>query len=1740
MSRHSCASFPHLPRCTRRNPRSVITPSHYNPAGRLPLVKPLCLAVLLAWSCSALALPQGGQVVQGNGSMGYAQNGLIINQITPRMAINWNSFDIGINEAVAFHQPVGGVALNRVLSNQGSAILGRLQATGQLFVTNPNGIVFGPRAEVNVGGLVASTGSISNEDFAAGNYRFLGNGARVEILNQGRLTAQERGYVALLAPQVINQGVISARLGSAILAAGEDVTLSFDGNGLLNYRIDRGTFDALVSNRELVVAGGMITGGLIKADGGRIFMGARAAEQIGGAVVNNEGVAEALNVQSQAGVIRLMSDMHQGSVNGNGRLDASAPNGGDGGFIETSAAHVDIGSHAVIRAGATYGAAGTWLIDPTDYLLNFNSVTQDGTAKPVLEALKSTDVTITTAGPGNQRGVITVDGRLAWGNWHTLTLIADTDIVLTPNTVMSMERQNDFGLELTYGNLVLRAGNGGSGKGTLIMGEGAFITRGNWGNAGIPGDYGKVTLYYTSNDFSAPEIFGPDRILAKTFIPWLLVSTPEQLQAMGGSAAALKLNYALARNIDATVTRTWNQGAGFNPIGNRGTPFTGIFDGQNHVISNLYINRPASTEGVGLFGRTQGSTIRNVGLVNANVTGGLDATGALVGLFNGSMSDAWVSGLPENNYAGSSVTGSGLGLTHQYGAAATGGLVGSNTGSMVRTYSDASVNGVQQVGGLVGKNLGRIEQSYATGAVAGDVNVGGFAGGNETGGNGTASLSNVYSSGSVSGNANVGGLVGENSADVSNAYSYSDSVQVTTTGNAGGLIGQHHGGILSGALFWNITSSGRQNGCGCAQALGTGLTGTDILTGLHGLDPAIWRNYDGYTAPLLRAFLKPLTASFRNDIVTYDGRYLSAAPYITLTGDSNAELGRNVFAGHLDEALNQDGSYSRVRNANQTHVFKPQLYSNQKGYDIQAPVDGKIEIYVNPRSIVITPTPAGKSYDGTTASPASPVSDYLGEGDKLVASQSYDNPNANPDKGNGREPRTLAVDAGFRILFNGEDVTNNYLVTRKTVSTAQDGRVVIDPAKVAFMPVSTDKTYDTSDSATTVKQNLFGGDYVQGLQSYASANAGTWRLQFKNGFTVMRNGVAIDPSNYDIQIGDAEGNVVGTINPKDLHAHAVPDLDKIYDGTRDSSGKVVYNAADLLGNHQVKSARQAFLSENASPKAELAVSELIVDDGNGGSNYRFVNDAPGPVYGNIAKALLRLTSTLTDAELAGRYYDGTTIANGKVKVDGLFTSHGDSVDLGVRLSSADAGKRQVLIDYQVNDGTRDANGKGGNNYAVVTDFASLQILPRPTTITGGFDSKPYDRNTISKGKPQAGNAAPEQTLVANQRFADVNAAPSVATLVNDGFYFIDKEGNRIDAGNYAIRPQDILPGSGSITAREVTARAQGLTKDYDGNTSSRLNALVDGVIEGDDVTVAQEFDQRDYGARKLTPTTLTEPGGHQNYVITQRVTHDGFINQRELTINANPYSKTYDGNTSAAGFNTGGKGTVGGDELLATAVFQTADAVDQKIVVSDGYYVRDALTGTRSDNYRITTSNAAGSIAQKQLDVTAIDLARKADGIPFSGGNGVRYNGFVNGEDSSVLSGVLGYGGTSQGAVAPGRYTITPGGLQARNYRINNIDGTLLIDGASIPGNPGTPGNPSTPVTSLPLSQVVGIAQLDMAGQDLSGLGPQAFDRLADGRNRQRDRTDEDERLAIDIARRNLDLRVVDQGMRLPAGLVSQ
>ena len=316
-----------------------------------PPSSPTALTAALALALSGFApmswaLPTGEAVVGGAATVSRNGAAMTVTQSSSRAVLNWQSFGVAAGESVNFVQPsASAVALNRVAGSDASSILGRLTANGQVFLLNPNGIVFGSGARVDVGGLVASTLSMNTADFMNGGTSFTGGNGTGSITNSGSLNGS---YVALIAPQVSNSGSINTPNGTTALVAGDRVTLDLRGDALIGLSVDAAALNANLTHS-----------GSITAHGGQVYLSAKSANAVLPTVINSNGIIVASSISERGGKIYLDGG-EQGVVRLSGQVEAkSQPQGG--GSVTVLGEHVKLEGNATVDASGQTGG-GTVLI----------------------------------------------------------------------------------------------------------------------------------------------------------------------------------------------------------------------------------------------------------------------------------------------------------------------------------------------------------------------------------------------------------------------------------------------------------------------------------------------------------------------------------------------------------------------------------------------------------------------------------------------------------------------------------------------------------------------------------------------------------------------------------------------------------------------------------------------------------------------------------------------------------------------------------------------------------------------------------------------------------------------------------------------------------------------------------------------------------------------------------------------------------------------------------------------------------------------------------------------------------------------------------------------------------------------------------------------------------------------------------------------------------------------------------
>ncbi|RUL72691.1 YDG domain-containing protein [Dyella choica] len=1592
--------------------------------------------------------PAGGQIVGGSGQIQQVGNTTTIRQDSQTLSLNWQSFNIAPDQTVNFLQPgSSAIAINRIFSSTPSEIFGHLNANGQVWLINPNGVLFGQGAQVNVGGLVASALDFDDSTLDASDRRFGGSG-KGSVINRGSLSAAKGGYIALLGNHVSNQGVITAQLGTVAMGGGSAVTLTFSGNQVVHLEVDRSTLDNLAENRQLIVA-----------DGGRVIMTAGAKDSLLASVVNNTGVVQAQTVQSHNGIITLLGGMTAGQVNVGGTLDASAPNGGSGGSIETSAATFNLAGNARITAAAARGQAGTWLVDPTDLTIDSAAAT---TISSTLNA--GTNVTETTtatsaSGSGVQSpgaGNINVNAAVNWSNANaTLTLQA-------------------------YHGINVNAAVNGAGK-VVMDASGANLTLAN--GASITGGAG-VTLATGANFVNNA---GSAAVRTGTSAPWLIYSSNPTLDTAGGltpgfiqynapyqTAAAASGNgflYSVAptltvSGLTGSVSKTYD-GTNSAPLAASNLTTSGLLGGDKIVSatgtyasanagSNLAVTTPAAISGFNIT-NAAGIPVYGYGLTGsatANIGSILQAqlTASIIGNPTKVYDGTTTATLNSSNYL---LSGFAAGQGATVNQPSSVAYAGADAGSQAINATFSITNFVASPGTLLSNY---ILPTFATGTgtiTQAPVLLSGLLANNKVYDGSAAATLNLS-------NVGIYGVISQDSSNVT--LNTSSGTGAFASANAGNNVAVSVSGFTltgSKANDYQLVTPGNLTANITPKAL--------TLSGVTANNKV----YDGTTADTLN-----FSSATINGIVGSDNVSVVSG---TATGTfSQSDVGNNlaVAANGLSLMGTAAGNYTIVQ-----------------------PTGLAANITPRPLSISFNGSPT-KIYDGTNGATLTQsnfsITGFAGT-EGAVVSQSpavYASSNAGTNIGVHAtlQPSDFTPNAGSKL--------SNY-----SFNSTVTGTGTINPAQLTVSIVNDPtKVFDGNTNATLGAGNytlsgLIGSDSISLVNSpttgtYASANAGI------EGVTAALSG-----GNYSAGGSTLLSNYVlptlasgfGTITPAPLSGSLVATLNKtitkVYDGTNTyllnatSGGGTTYTQDFVLSGF--KNGDSAFVNANITgyfASKNVANSQPFQVTLNS-SNFTFTS---GSASNYTFPTYIFTTGSITPAPLTvslvgnlNKVYDGSAAAqlsSANFQVNGFVSGEGATVTPteSYNYATANAGSNIAI------NGTLTANNYTANsgtllsNYTLATAASGVgNIAQAPLYVTGVYaTNKVYDTNASDTlNVSAAGLAGLVASDVGNVALATSTSGTFSQSNVGNGIG-VTASGFSISgsaAANYLLQPISGL--TASITPKALTINGVAATnKVYDGTTSDTLNtgsAALVGVYGGDTVTLVSSGAGGTFSTANVGNNLAVSIGGFTlsgaqagNYTVTQPGGFTANITPRPLTatITGSP-TKVYDGTNSAtltasdytlSGFVSGQGASI---PQSATANYATPNAgtglgVQSTLVVSD--FV--ANSGTLLSNY-ILPSSATGNngvITPYVLNLTGTRVydATTSGGATLFGSSGVLTG--LNGDQLTLSgSGVVSsknvgtYTGTSQFNLNSLALTGT-GTALASNYTLVGGTDTLLITPATL------------------------------------------------------------------------------------------
>ncbi|MGL9619413.1 filamentous hemagglutinin N-terminal domain-containing protein [Bradyrhizobium sp. U531] len=644
-------------------PRAML-PMHR--AGAAALLLSLPVTPLCSPTHAQAVLPQGGKVVSGQARIDAAGNALTITQSSSRSIIDWNAFSVGQTGTVNFVQPnAASATLNRVTGQTSSVIAGRINANGQVFLVNPNGIAITSTGTVQVGGgFVASTLDIDAADFNAGRLGFTGKGASAAVTNDGVISAAPGAFVGLIGGTVSNRGTINVPLGKVGLGSGEAVTLDPTGDGFLQVAVP--TSATAASGRALIDVSGRI-----KSAGGRVEIKAATAQQMVRDVINVSGSVTARSIRGRSGNI-ILDGGDGGAVTVSGRLAANGGKASKGGVIVATGRKVALTSTARVSAD---GATGGSVLIGGDMRGGI-----DAAAKLVSMSVRTAETTSIDEG-----AIISANGRASAGG----------------NVVIWSDAVTDFRGTITATGAGAGAGGAVEVSSHGVLGYGGYVdvTAASGSTGTLLLDPYNVTISTGANsNMSGSTPFTPSgnsSVLNVTTLQTALASANVTVNTGGAGAQSGDITVANAV--------TWNSGNSLtltsarDILVNAGITTNGgalnLNAGRGVTVTNATIS--TSGGGLSVTGSTtdgttgitlNGATI-SVGTGTATLTGtATNGKGVFFTIATNTLTASGAGSITINGNSSTTVTNYGVAINTSLTTSGSVSISGTNTGSASQAY----------------------------------------------------------------------------------------------------------------------------------------------------------------------------------------------------------------------------------------------------------------------------------------------------------------------------------------------------------------------------------------------------------------------------------------------------------------------------------------------------------------------------------------------------------------------------------------------------------------------------------------------------------------------------------------------------------------------------------------------------------------------------------------------------------------------------------------------------------------------------------------------------------------------------------------------------------------------------------------------------------------------------------------------------------------------------------------------
>ncbi|MDE1996613.1 MAG: hypothetical protein KGI75_29210, partial [Rhizobiaceae bacterium] len=766
------------------------------------------------------------------------------------------------------------------------------------------------------------------------------------------------------------------------------------------------------------------------------------------------------------------------------------------------------------------------------------------------------------------------------------------------------------------------------------------------------------------------------------------------------------------------------------------------------------------------------------------------------------------------------------------------------------------------------------------------------------------------------------------------------------------------------------------------------------------------------------------------DSVTFDGTEFSAdglKNHETIGTVSLASSGAAATVG-----VNGGAAYDITASGASGGTF------DAGNYDISY-VDG--DLTVSKASLTVTANNQTKTYGDTFSFDGTEFSIGSGElkNGETIGTVSLASGGTSATAGvNGGTPYTITASGASGGSFDAGNYDISYVSGGLTVNKAALTITADDQVKTYGDTFSFD---GTEFSTNGLKNHETVGTVSlssSGAATGAGVNGGTpYSITASGG-----SGGSFDAGNYDISYvgGDL------TVNKASLTVTA-NNQTKTYGDTFSFDGTEF--SANGLKNHETigtVSLSSSGASATVGVNGGTAYS-ITASNASGGTfdadNYDISYATGGLTVNKAALAITADNQTKTYGDTFS--FDGTEFSTNGLKNHETI----GTVSLASSGSAATAGVNGSTP-YSITASGAFGGSFDADNYNISYASGGLTVNKAALTVTASNQSKTYGDTfsfdgtefTTGSGQLKNGDTVTGVTLTSSGTAATANVNGGTPyTITASG-----ATGSQFDAGNYDIA---YVAGGLTVTPAHITVTALGGSSTY-GDSPSNPGLSATGLKNGQTASVLTGL-SNSFGIGSTTNAgtyTLDVDGtlANGNYSITNRTAGQWLVNRAALTITADDQEKTYGDTFSFDGpeFTTDGlknHETVGTISLSSSGASATAGVNGRTPYSITG----SGVSGGTFDasNYDITYVSGGLTVNKASLTVTADGASKTYDGLGYSGGNGVSYSGFVNGEGASMLGGTIAYGGSAQGAVNAGSYTIAASGLTSGNYDISYVSGGL-------------------------------------------------------------------------------------------------